>query len=50
MVKKELDIVSEDANVYKLVGPVLLKQEKNEATGNVAKRLDFIKKEMYHFL
>lgn len=49
MVKKELDILNDDSNVYKLIGPVLFKQEKAEAAGNVSKRLEFIKKEMYVF-
>ena len=35
--------------IYKLVGPVLLKQEKFEAEGTVKGRLDFIGKEMYVF-
>ncbi len=43
---KELEILGSDAEVFKLVGPVLLKQEKNEALGNVNKRVDFISNEM----
>lgn len=39
-----------DAEVFKLVGPVLLKQEKSEALGNVNKRIDFINNEMYYYL
>ena len=46
MVKNELDILSADATVYKLIGPVLFKQEQTEAQSNVAKRLEFIRKEM----
>ena len=33
--------------VYKMVGPVLLKQDQAEAKGNVDKRLEFIEGEMY---
>lgn len=39
-----------DANIYKLVGPVLLKQDKNEAVMAVDGRLEFIEKEMYVFI
>jgi prefoldin beta subunit len=46
MVKKELEILDVDAEVYKLVGPVLVKQTKTEALGNVQKRLDYIEGEM----
>lgn len=33
--------------IYKLVGPVLLAQDKSEAILAVQARLDFIEKEMY---
>ncbi|RMZ82032.1 hypothetical protein DV737_g2324, partial [Chaetothyriales sp. CBS 132003] len=45
-VKKEFDGLAEDAGIYKLVGPVLLKQDKAEAAGAVDARLDYIGKEM----
>ncbi len=32
-----------DAQIFKLVGPVLVKQEREEAVGNVAKRIEFIR-------
>lgn len=32
--------------VYKLIGPVLVKQDQTEAKSNVEKRLEFIKSEM----
>jgi prefoldin beta subunit len=35
-----------NAKIYKLVGPVLLKQDKNEAVMSVDARLEFIEKEM----
>ncbi|XP_014247695.1 prefoldin subunit 6 [Cimex lectularius] len=41
-VKLELDLLKEDGEVYKLIGPVLMKQEVNEAKSNVNKRLGFI--------
>lgn len=39
--------MAEDGVVYKLVGPVLLKQDKTEAVMAVDGRLEFIDKEMY---
>ncbi|EEY55915.1 uncharacterized protein PITG_08660 [Phytophthora infestans T30-4] len=46
MVKKELDLLDDEAKVYKLVGPVLLKQDADEAKSNVNKRLEFINNEL----
>ncbi|KAK5177391.1 Prefoldin subunit 6, partial [Cryomyces antarcticus] len=46
-VQKEFATLSDDANVYKLVGPVLLKQDTSEARSTVDGRLEFIEKEMY---
>lgn len=45
MVLKELEILEDDAKVYKLTGPVLIKQDLSEARGNVEKRLDYIRAE-----
>ncbi|TKA65769.1 hypothetical protein B0A49_09655 [Cryomyces minteri] len=45
-VQKEFATLSDDANVYKLVGPVLLKQDTSEARSTVDGRLEFIEKEM----
>lgn len=45
-VKKEFAVLKPDDTVYKLVGPVLLKQEQKEAKSNVDKRIDYIQKEM----
>uniref|UniRef100_A0A6T8P8D2 Prefoldin subunit 6 n=2 Tax=Hemiselmis andersenii TaxID=464988 RepID=A0A6T8P8D2_HEMAN len=42
MVLKELNLVEEDAKVYKLIGPVLLNQDLDEAKTNVEKRLQYI--------
>jgi len=45
-VQKEFASLAEDAGIYKLVGPVLLKQDKIEAVNAVEGRLDFIGKEI----
>ncbi|KAK6917198.1 Prefoldin beta-like, partial [Dillenia turbinata] len=46
LVLKELDLLKEDANVYKLIGPVLVKQDLAEANANVRKRIDYISAEL----
>lgn len=46
---QEFASLDDDTNIYKLVGPVLLKQEKSEATMAVKGRLEFIEKEMSVF-
>ena len=38
--------MSADASVYKLVGPVLAKQDVTEAKSNVDKRIEYITKEI----
>lgn len=43
---KELDLLKKDDAIYKLVGPVLLKQDLIEANQNVQKRIDYIQGEM----
>lgn len=45
MVLKELEKLEDDANVFKLIGPVLIKQDLVEAKSNVGKRLEFISNE-----
>ncbi|THH15094.1 hypothetical protein EW146_g5337 [Bondarzewia mesenterica] len=47
LVKKasEFALLTPNNVVYKLVGPVLVKQDQTEAKGNVDKRLDFIRGE-----
>lgn len=45
-VKTELDLVKKDQEVYKLIGPVLIKQDIEEALQNVNKRMDYIKGEL----
>ena len=47
MVLEELNQVDEDdSTIYKLVGPVLAKQDLNEAKTNIKTRLDYIQKEV----
>ena len=46
MVLKELETLAEDNAVYKLIGPVLIKQDLVEARSNVKKRLDLIAGEL----
>lgn len=43
---QELELLDEDSNIYKLIGPVLIKQDPLEATSNVKKRLEFIQGEL----
>ncbi|KAF6825952.1 prefoldin subunit 6 [Colletotrichum plurivorum] len=45
-VKEEFDQLKDGEQIYKLVGPVLLKQDKIEAESTVQGRLDFITKEI----
>lgn len=45
-VKKEFDILAEDSGIYKLVGPVLLKQDRTEALNAVDGRLEYIGNEI----
>ncbi|KAK7487298.1 hypothetical protein BaRGS_00021526 [Batillaria attramentaria] len=49
LVKEELDRVEGGANVYKLIGPVLVKQELTEARSNVQKRIDYINGELKRY-
>ncbi|KAI9452121.1 prefoldin subunit 6 [Lactarius psammicola] len=42
LVKKEFSTLTPNNVVFKLVGPVLVKQDQAEAKGNVDKRLEFI--------
>ncbi len=46
---QEFEGLEDDANIYKMVGPVLLKQDKTEAVMAVNGRLEFIENEMYGF-
>ncbi|KAM9958057.1 hypothetical protein ACTFIW_013033 [Dictyostelium discoideum] len=42
MVKKEFDLLESEAKIYKLNGPVLFKQTKEEAENTITSRLDII--------
>eukprot|EP01130_Rhizamoeba_saxonica_P002177 TRINITY_DN11997_c0_g1_i1.p1 TRINITY_DN11997_c0_g1~~TRINITY_DN11997_c0_g1_i1.p1 ORF type:complete len:117 (+),score=23.06 TRINITY_DN11997_c0_g1_i1:32-382(+) len=46
LVKKEFQLLDGDSTVYKLIGPVLVRQELPEARGNVDKRVEFINDEI----
>ncbi|GAA5929691.1 tubulin-binding prefolding complex subunit YKE2 [Sporobolomyces koalae] len=41
-VKKEFSTLTPENQVYKLIGPILMKQEQDEAKQNVEKRLEWI--------
>ena len=43
---KELGTLSTDNTVYKLIGPVLVKQDPEEAKQNVQKRIEYITTQM----
>ena len=43
---KEFNLVHPDSAIYKSMGPVLVKQDRQEAIGNVNKRIEFIKSEI----
>ena len=46
MVLKELELLEDEAQVFKLIGPVLVKQELVEVKNNVSKRIEFIKNDI----
>lgn len=46
MVLEELQRLSDDANVFKMIGPALIKQDPVEAKSNVNKRIEYIKAEI----
>ena len=46
MVKGELDLLEDGNRVYKLVGPMLMTIDLEEAKENVAKRVEFIETEI----
>ena len=43
---QELELADEEARVYKLIGPTLIRQDPVEAKANVQKRLEFITGEL----
>uniref|UniRef100_A0A0M3HYV6 Probable prefoldin subunit 6 n=1 Tax=Ascaris lumbricoides TaxID=6252 RepID=A0A0M3HYV6_ASCLU len=46
LVKTELDLLDDDATVYRLILPVLVKLDLTEARQNVDKRIDYINTEI----
>lgn len=46
VVEEELDVIEPDGNVYKLIGPVLVKQDLEEAKQTVKKRIEYISAEL----
>lgn len=44
--QKEFKTLSDDSAIYKLIGPVLLKQDRDDARRTVDGRLEFIEKEI----
>ncbi|KAJ2451830.1 Prefoldin subunit 6 [Coemansia sp. RSA 2336] len=46
LVEKEFKLLKDGARIYKMIGPVLVPQEKTEAEANVEKRLEFIRGEI----
>ncbi|KAG7250451.1 hypothetical protein CRUP_029026 [Coryphaenoides rupestris] len=49
IVKEELDLLDSGNTVYKLIGPVLVKQDFDEAKATVAKRLEYINGEIQRY-
>ena len=45
LVEQELNLIDNSTNVYKMVGPVLIKHSLDDAKDTVSKRLEFIKSE-----
>mmetsp|Transcript_87547 Transcript_87547/g.252795 ORF Transcript_87547/g.252795 Transcript_87547/m.252795 type:complete len:139 (+) Transcript_87547:182-598(+) len=45
MVQQELNLLDVNANIYKMVGPVLIKNTHEDAKDTVSKRLEFISSE-----
>ncbi|XP_070769511.1 prefoldin subunit 6 [Enoplosus armatus] len=49
IVKEELDLLNSTNTVYKLIGPVLVKQDLDEAKATVTKRLEYINGEIQRY-
>ncbi|GAA6096507.1 prefoldin subunit 6 [Tachysurus ichikawai] len=49
IVKEELDFLDSQNMVYKLIGPVLVKQDLDEAKATVGKRLEYINGEIKRY-
>lgn len=48
MVQKELELPKKDTNVYKLIGPMLVKKDLTKAKSNVSKRIEYLTTKMSH--
>merc|ERR1712179_6813 len=46
VVKEEMDLLEADATVFKLIGPALVRQDREEAQQNVNKRIEYISAEI----
>jgi prefoldin beta subunit len=46
---QEFSLIKDDSNIFKLIGPVLVKQDRAEADSNVKKRIEFISAEIKKF-
>ncbi|KAI9357151.1 Prefoldin [Pilaira anomala] len=46
LVNTEFQHLDQDSNIYKLIGPVLVKQDRSEASTNVKNRLNLISSEI----
>ena len=46
LVFQELDLLDDDAKVFKLIGPALMKQNLKESRDNVNNRIKYINDEM----
>ncbi|XP_037531357.1 prefoldin subunit 6 [Nematolebias whitei] len=49
IVREELDLLESSNTVYKLIGPVLVKQDLDEAKATVGKRLEYITGELQRY-
>uniref|UniRef100_A0A3P9HYZ6 Prefoldin subunit 6 n=1 Tax=Oryzias latipes TaxID=8090 RepID=A0A3P9HYZ6_ORYLA len=49
IVKEELDLLDSSNTIYKLIGPVLVKQDLDEAKATVTKRLEYINGEIQRY-
>ncbi|KAM9833136.1 prefoldin subunit 6 isoform X1 [Syngnathus typhle] len=49
IVKEELDLLDSANTVFKLIGPVLVKQDLDEAKATVTKRLEYINGEIQRY-
>lgn len=45
-VKNEFSVLEDEGSIWKLTGPILVKQDRADAIVNVGKRLDFITSEL----